>query len=189
VYHCSTHDIDHKSYDCPRCQAERRHEELLEQARESHEEEVRYAQERHEEAIEAARESDHRRANPGDYECPHCKYISLKRNATRCPLCHGSPDANYWSEVAAREEAARERAKAAAIEQARLAKIAADKRAAEAEQQRRQEEGIAARAAAARRSLAGVTVVVLIVAGVFAWPFGLSKTARSRRSLSDGPMR
>lgn len=94
VYHCSTHDIDHASYDCPRCEAERRHEELLEQARESHEEELQFAresheaelrsaQERHEEAIAAAEASDYRRANPGDYECPHCKYISLKRGGRR----------------------------------------------------------------------------------------------------------
>ena len=139
VYHCSRHDIDHRSYDCPRCEAERRHEELLEQARESHEEVLRLASEIHEEATEAARESDYRRANPGDYKCPHCKYISLKRDASRCPICHGEPGPAYWSRVAAREEIAKAHEKEAKKGQARREKIAADKRALANEERRKWE--------------------------------------------------
>ena len=44
-------------------------------------------------------------ANPGDYECPHCRYVSLKAGASRCPLCHGEVGSNYWSAEAKRQEA------------------------------------------------------------------------------------
>ena len=142
---------------------------MLEQAQESHEEEIRLAADRHEEAMDALRESDERRANPGDYECPHCRYISLKRYATRCPLCRESPDSEYWNRVEKREERERERAKAAAEERVRLAKIAAEKHAAEAEQRQRQEQEAAAKEAAERRSLGLFALALLAIAGIFAW--------------------
>lgn len=127
MYHCYTHDIDHRLYECPKCEAERRHEELLDVARESHEEELRGADERHQESIEALRESDHKRANPGEYECPHCLYIALKRGASRCPTCHAGIDPVHWDEVREREKAEAERAEAE--RQARLRKEAAEKQA------------------------------------------------------------
>ena len=77
MYYCSKHSISHRSVDCPRCVNEQRHEELLEISEEADER----AQERHEEAIRAMEDSDYKRTNPGDYECPHCKYITLRRTA------------------------------------------------------------------------------------------------------------
>ncbi len=56
-----------------------------------------------ESTLEAIRASDYRRANPGEYECPHCRYISLRRMASRCPLCQGTVDDSYWKRVEARE--------------------------------------------------------------------------------------
>ncbi len=89
--YCRIHGSYVDSHDgCPDCQA---------------------AQQRAEEDRAAALEFTERAAwkshNPGDHECPHCKYISLKFAATRCPLCHGKIDALFWQEVAVRAEASR----------------------------------------------------------------------------------
>jgi uncharacterized Zn finger protein (UPF0148 family) len=66
------------------------------------------------------------RANPGDFECPHCKYISLKRDASRCPLCHGTIDPTYWQDVVRRElerkRAEREQEERSRPERERLAR-------------------------------------------------------------------
>ena len=35
--------------------------------------------------------------DPGDFRCPHCKYKSLRWEATRCPLCHSEIESAYWS--------------------------------------------------------------------------------------------
>src|SRR3954451_14837991 len=51
----------------------------------------------------------HKRANPGDYECPHCLYISLKNRASRCPKCHGHIDREYWDGVREKERVSAER--------------------------------------------------------------------------------
>ncbi len=51
----------------------------------------------------------HAQANPGDYDCPHCRYRSLRVNASRCPLCHGEIEGGYWNDVFAREKAEAER--------------------------------------------------------------------------------
>jgi hypothetical protein len=32
----------------------------------------------------------------GDYECPECKYVSLRRDAKRCPLCKAEIADSYW---------------------------------------------------------------------------------------------
>ena len=101
MHYCGKHSLDHESLFCPRCAAEERHEELIDQARDGREATVR-----------AMHESDYRRANPGDYECPHCKYISLKWGASRCPLCHGELRSEHWSNVRAAEKAAAERERA-----------------------------------------------------------------------------
>jgi len=58
--------------------------------------------------------------NPGDYTCPHCRYVALRQGATRCPLCHGTIDAQFWRDVAARKQAA---AKAAHDERLRRERI------------------------------------------------------------------
>jgi hypothetical protein len=94
-----------------------------------------------------------RNANPGDYWCPHCKYCSLKNDATRCPLCHGEVSRDYWNEVRAAERVQAERSRleqaARAAEEQRLAPIQA---AQEAERRSRE---VNARVAAA-----GLWVVV-----------------------------
>jgi hypothetical protein len=64
------------------------------------------------ETVDAMRDSDYRRANPGDYACPHCRYVSLKREASRCPLCRGEIGGDYWNAVRAREKAEVERKRA-----------------------------------------------------------------------------
>ena len=109
--YCSHHGIEYGDGDCPRCLQDERHREVLEQARSSHEELIEAARDAAEAASEAARESDFRRANPGDYQCPHCKYITLKLGATRCPACHGTPSPDYWPRAIAREQAKAEELK------------------------------------------------------------------------------
>ncbi|HXU36508.1 MAG TPA: hypothetical protein VN937_09105 [Blastocatellia bacterium] len=85
---------------CPTCRA-------AEERAATNQEDLRYA------ISEAARST----ANPGDYECPHCLYLSLKKDASRCPLCHGEVRSGYWDVVRVREKADEER-RAAALEAA-----------------------------------------------------------------------
>ena len=93
---------------CPECQeAEERAEE---RARES-EERAREAEER---AEERASDIIYKRANPGDYECPACKYTTLRRDASRCPMCHATIEEQYWENVRSAEKAAKAAAEAAA---------------------------------------------------------------------------
>jgi Zn finger protein HypA/HybF involved in hydrogenase expression len=61
--------------------------------------------------------------NPGSHECPHCRYISLKKAATRCPLCHGVIDDKHWQEVAAREHERERAAKEARRRQAKKERV------------------------------------------------------------------
>src|SRR4030095_3179217 len=35
----------------------------------------------------------------GDYVCPHCRYKTLRRGASRCPECHGAPGMDFWTRV------------------------------------------------------------------------------------------
>ena len=66
-------------------------------------------------------------ANLGDYECPHCKQTSLRRDASLCPLCRGAIDGVYWDKVRLVELAdvpRRRAAEAAAVKDA--ARKAAD---------------------------------------------------------------
>lgn len=93
--YCSTHGIEYSGYNCPRCEAQERHNE----AQERHRELLHATEESLEETVDALLNSDYRRANPGDYPCPHCRYISLKNYASRCPLCHGEIGGNYWNAV------------------------------------------------------------------------------------------
>lgn len=41
----------------------------------------------------------------GDYECPYCRHISLRRRATCCPLCQGTIGDDYWQPILAKEAA------------------------------------------------------------------------------------
>jgi len=123
MYHCSKHSIHHESYDCPRCAEEERHEQLLE---------VAFLQAKA--ASGASKASDYKRANPGDYLCPHCRYIALKRWGKRCPLCHGEVESSYWSRLIAAEAAA-EAARVEELERTAPAREAAARAAAEADKQ------------------------------------------------------
>src|SRR5262249_44780340 len=96
--YCSTHGIDYSSHECPRCEAEQRHRELLD----AQDAASRQATEQHEERLRAIEDANYRRANPGDYQCPNCGYITLRLDFDRCPLCHGSvkaKDPEYWNRV------------------------------------------------------------------------------------------
>ncbi|MEK6299132.1 MAG: hypothetical protein AABO41_00295 [Acidobacteriota bacterium] len=61
----------------------------------------------------AVSEAAYAKANPGDYDCPHCLYRSLKLGASRCPLCHGEVGSAYWVDALAREKVKAEREAAA----------------------------------------------------------------------------
>ena len=98
--YCGNHGIDYAGSLCPRCDAEQRHRELLNATASGLAD-----------TVDAMRASDYRRANPGEYECPHCKYIALKSDATRCPLCRGEVDRGYWKGVRIRERLRRKEEK------------------------------------------------------------------------------
>lgn len=121
--HCNRHDIDYNGSDCPRCIAEDRHQEVLDTM------------------YEDSRESHYRRANPGDYECPHCKYITLKQGASRCPTCQGEIGSVYWDAIKAQKEAIAEKRRAEEEEE-RVRKIRQQEAAAQAKAVR--QEAIAA---------------------------------------------
>lgn len=109
--YCQTHGRfdDYFNRGCPQCQ---------------------YAEE---ELRNAVSQAAYTSVNPGDYDCPHCKYRSLKAAASRCPLCHGEVSTDYWNDVRAKEEIAAhafaEREKAtkaeAAAEHLRMAPVRA----------------------------------------------------------------
>lgn len=88
--YCTEHFIDYDSLDCPRCLAEDRHEEVVDLAQQ---------------AVHQAKHSEHKRANPGDYKCPECLYVTLKRGAMRCPICRARITQQYWAWVEAAETA------------------------------------------------------------------------------------
>lgn len=41
--------------------------------------------------------------HPGDFECPHCRYRTLRRSASRCVKCHGVIEDSFWIEITERE--------------------------------------------------------------------------------------
>lgn len=91
MYHCNEHGIDYRQDDCPRCVAQREHQEILDAL---------------EAQTEAQTEAQSKHFNPGDYQCPHCLYTTLIRNASRCPICHGAIDVGHWGRITAAEEEA-----------------------------------------------------------------------------------
>lgn len=163
---CRIHGQEYEHWEgCSECRdAEQRTEEghiellaALEQAGE----EQRAAAER----AEAARaESDYRQANPGDYECPECRYITLRRTASRCPKCHATIATTYWVPVLERERRVAE-------EREREKLRAADEWArGEPERRRKAQAAAEARANLAAEDASGgsgwaVVLVVLVVLG------------------------
>ncbi len=98
MYHCYEHGIDHRQLDCPKCVAQKRHEEVIDALKSQAEAQA-----------EALAEAEYRRFNPGEYVCPHCLYKTLIRNASRCRDCHGTIDRGYWDGVVLAEEQAAKR--------------------------------------------------------------------------------
>ena len=140
MYYCSTHLIHHKSFECPRCVEEEHHEETLNAWKQQHEEALDAAREQ----LEATKSAEYRRANPGEHECPHCRYISLKWAASRCPLCRGEITSTYWErESVAQSERWKRESEAASArreeeERARSAQAAASDAAESASQRKRE---------------------------------------------------
>ena len=51
--------------------------------------------------------------NPGDYDCPACRYTTLKYLASRCPKCQADTPQGYWLPIIERERASAEAARKA----------------------------------------------------------------------------
>ncbi len=120
-YHCSSHNIDYNNT-CPECRAEQ-----AETDRQSMIDALSELAENRSGDIDDLRSEiqdlAHKQANPGDYTCPECKFVTLKYEATRCPKCHCAIPLENWSairaEIKAKAEAAEQRKREAAEKQAR----------------------------------------------------------------------
>lgn len=110
----AAHDAEEREEERER-ERERREEEALERDRERQEEQ----QQRHEELVELRREKIYKHSNPGDYQCPKCLFISLKRGASRCPRCQGDVAPDHWKPIYEAERIEAE-------ERARRARLAAE---------------------------------------------------------------
>lgn len=108
--HCNTHDIDYPwQGQCPECRAietAERSRRMLEQqeearweAREREWEQQRDQEVRHKELVRVRELEIYKRQNPGDYKCPECLYITLKRGASRCPACHAAIGHDHWPPI------------------------------------------------------------------------------------------
>lgn len=87
--------------------------------------------------------AEYKRANPGDFQCPSCRYKTLLRQASRCPMCHATIEGQYWADV---ESAEKRKEKA----RARVEELRRKREAKEAEEWKRAEPArLAAEAAAA----------------------------------------
>lgn len=102
--YCSMHMVD---YDlgtmCPECRREQTREdqqELIELQRES----LREAESQREALISSIRGAEHKRLNPGNYQCDACMLTTLLAGASRCPICRADVRPEYWPSVRAREE-------------------------------------------------------------------------------------
>lgn len=53
--------------------------------------------------------------NPGDHECPYCRFRTLRLDASRCPKCHSNISLDHWvpirRQLALQREAEERRAK------------------------------------------------------------------------------
>lgn len=69
-------------------------------------------------------EKEAAQAVSGDYACPKCLFVSLKRSALRCATCHADIPENYWPPIIERERLEEEaRALIAAQEQEQRAQL------------------------------------------------------------------
>jgi len=165
--HCRIHGREFEYWEgCPECRdaevrAEQDRAELLE-ALEREREERRAAEE----------DAKNRTANPGDYECPECRYVTLRRMAKRCPKCHAIIPPAHWPPIV---EAERRRAE----ERERERQRAAQEWAAGESERRRQaktEEDARRRASEARIAgrVIGTVVGVLVFVVLFCTPAGIA---------------
>lgn len=152
MYYCEKHSLGHASYNCPRCEIEERHQELVDL---------------HESSIQAVRESDYNHKNPGEYECPNCGYITLKYRKSRCCECQGEVKGEYWERVDAAKEAAAERRRAKNKAEAEERERTAPARAAAAKAAR-----AAAKAAAFSDDVKGGFAFAMIIGAVVGFPIG-----------------
>ncbi|HEX6046081.1 MAG TPA: tetratricopeptide repeat protein [Pyrinomonadaceae bacterium] len=93
---------------CPECrreQANAAQQDLIELQRE--------AASQREALMDSIREAEHKRLNPGNYQCDACKLTTLLAGASRCPICRADVRPEYWPSVRAREAIARKAADAA----------------------------------------------------------------------------
>ena len=102
MYHCYDHGIDHTQFDCPKCVAQRRHEEVIDALKSQAEAQAEALKSQ----AEAMADAEAKRFNPGDYVCPHCLYTTLKYYASRCPICQGPIDGAHWERVVQAEKEA-----------------------------------------------------------------------------------
>lgn len=115
----------------------------------------------------AAAHIAHAENNPGDYDCPSCKFRTLKKGASRCPKCHADPGRQYWVDVAERERL-REIAAAEEWERGRP-----DREAREAKD----------RAKADLEKLKERVTMVIIGIGILFWLFSLIDIWRDSRGI------
>jgi ribosomal protein L37AE/L43A len=93
--HCSIHNIDY-AVQCSVCEAKEDTEfrrSLLEL-----EEEIE-AQKRHLKSLELQRDEMYQRQNPGEYDCPYCRYAKVKRGSLCCPACQGEITFDQWRPI------------------------------------------------------------------------------------------
>src|ERR1019366_9490961 len=70
-----------------------------EEARDREDEREQERERRHEELVKLREREIYERNNPGDYKCPECLLVSLKRGASRCPMCHAVVGRDYWPPI------------------------------------------------------------------------------------------
>lgn len=83
-------------------------EKAAAQAQEGH----RDAERRHQELVRLRDKELFKQQNPGDYECPECLFITLKRGASRCPMCQAVIDKGHWTPIYEAERLTKERLEA-----------------------------------------------------------------------------
>lgn len=100
--YCGTHGAydDEHSNGCPDCReaaerSENENKELLETLNEMSE----HTEENARESRKAAERAAYLANNPGDYQCPECKMISLKYLASRCPKCQAGVSDSFWEGI------------------------------------------------------------------------------------------
>jgi hypothetical protein len=106
--YCQIHG-GYDDYGCPDCKREEQeqHDARAEQARmlEEQSESLR-------DIAISTEEAAFRAHNPGDFQCPSCMMISLKRGARRCPLCRSDITPSDWEDIDNKVEEARKQAQA-----------------------------------------------------------------------------